>query len=136
MVGRDNCRFPWGHPDGNDEPATPFHGVVYPDGHPWDVREVKVLLGDDRFAALKKKVFEVEYYGGDFKSRKKTSITPCIDFDLGNEPGYGSPDSSAGVGVDDFSIRWMGKLVAPAAGRTLLPPTATGWCGFRSAKRR
>ena len=46
MVGRDNCRYPWGHPDGPDEPAVPFHGVVYPDGHPWDVDEVKALLGD------------------------------------------------------------------------------------------
>ena len=116
MIGRDNCRFPWGHSDGLDEPAKPFHGVVYPDGHPWDIREVKSLLGDDGFVAIKKKVFEVEYFNGEFKTSKKTSISPCIDFDLGDEPGYGSPDSSAGVGKDGFSIRWTGKLVVPEAG--------------------
>ncbi len=116
MIGRDNCRFPWGHRDGPDEPAKPFHGVVYPDGHPWDIREVKALLGDDGFAALKQKVFEVEYFNGEFKTSKKTSISPRIDFELGDEPGYGTPDASAGVGKDDFSIRWTGKLVAPVAG--------------------
>ena len=46
MIGRDNCRYPWSHPDGPDEPIVPFHGVIYPDGHPWDVGEVKALLGD------------------------------------------------------------------------------------------
>ncbi len=116
MIGRDNCRFPWGHPDGADEPAQPFHGVVYPDGHPWDVREVEALLGDAAFAALRKRVFEVEYFDGDFKTSRKKSVTPVIDFDLGDEAGYGSPDASAGVGKDDFSVRWTGKLVAPAAG--------------------
>ena len=116
MIGRDNCRFPWGHPDGPEEPAKPFHGVVYPDGHPWDVREVKSLLGDDGFAALKKKVFEVEYFNGEFKTRKKTSISPAINFDLEDEPGYGSPDSSAGIGKDGFSILWTGKLVASVTG--------------------
>jgi hypothetical protein len=116
MVGRDNCRFPWGHPDGPDEPAQPFHGVVYPDGHPWDVREVRALLGDARFAALKAKVFEVEYFDGEFGASKKTSITPRIDFDLGDEPGYGSPDASAGLGRDAFSVRWAGRLTVPATG--------------------
>jgi hypothetical protein len=114
MIGRDNCRFPWGHPDGADEPSAPFHGVVYPDGHPWDVAEVKALLGDDTFAALKDKVFQVEYFDGPFKTSKKTSITPRIDFDL--TAGPGSPDASAGLGRDDFAIRWTGRLVAPAAG--------------------
>ena len=82
MIGRDNCRFPWGHPDGFSEPAEPFHGVVYPDGHPFDLREVQALLGNDGFAALKKKVFEAEYFNGEFTTRKVTSITPRIDFDL------------------------------------------------------
>lgn len=116
MIGRDNCRYPWGHPDGLDEPAVPFHGVLYPDGHPWDISEVKALLGDTAFAALENRAFTVEYFQGQFATSKKKSITPWIDFDLGDEPGYGSPDASAGVGKDDFSIRWTGKFVAPASG--------------------
>ena len=36
-IGRDNCRFSWDenrdHPR-TDEPTKPFHGMVYPDGHP------------------------------------------------------------------------------------------------------
>jgi PA14 domain/Cellulase (glycosyl hydrolase family 5) len=133
MIGRDNCRFPWGHLDGLDEPAQPFHGVVYPDGHPWDVCEVKALLGDDRFAALKKKVFEVEYFNGEFKTSKKSSISPCIDIELGDESGYGSPDPSAGVDKDGFSIRWTGTLVAPAAGEYVFTASSDGvlrlWIG-------
>jgi hypothetical protein len=112
MIGRDNCRFPWGHPDGPDEPAQPFHGLVYPDGHPWDTREVRALLGDAAFAALKRRVFAVEYFDGEFRASKKTSITPRIDFDLGDE----SPDASAGLGQDDFSVRWRGQLTVPATG--------------------
>jgi hypothetical protein len=120
MIGRDNCRYPWSHPDGPDEPSVPFHGVIYPDGHPWDVGEVKALLGDMAFAALEAKVFRVEYFDGPFMTRKKTSLSPRIDFDLGDEPGSGSPDASAGIGKDDFSIRWTGRLVAPAAGTYVL----------------
>ena len=116
MIGRDNCRFPWGHPDGSDEPTQPFHGVVYPDGHPWDIGEVKALLGDSAFAALEAKVFRAEYFDGQFRTRKKTSLTPHIDFDLGDEPGSGSPDASAGIGKDGFAIRWTGRLVAPHSG--------------------
>jgi hypothetical protein len=114
MVGRDNCRFRWGHPDGPDEPATPFHGVVYPDGHPWDVGEVKALLGDSAFRALQRRVFQVEYFAGEFQTSRKKSLTPRIDFDLIPEPGYGSPDASAGIGHENFSIRWTGRFVAPA----------------------
>jgi PA14 domain-containing protein len=127
MIGRDNCRYPWGHPDGPDEPAVPFHGVVYPDGHPWNVEEVRALLGDTAFAALLPAVFRVEYYDGAFKNKKKTSITPVIDFDLGDEPGYGSPDASAGIGKDDFSIRWTGRLVAPGSGTYVLHCVCDGF---------
>ena len=116
MVGRDNCRYPWGHPDGSDEPAEPFHGVVYPDGHPWDVAEVKALLGDAAFASLATTLFRAEYFDGRFKAIKKASFTSRIDFDLGDEPGYGSPDASAGLEKDNFAIRWTGRLVAPASG--------------------
>ena len=114
MIGRDNCRFPWGHADGPDEPAEPFHGVIYPDGHPWDLREIGALLGDDAFASLEKTAFRVEYFAGAFATSRKTSLTPRIDFDLGDEPGTGSPDASAGIPKDHFSIRWTGRLLAPA----------------------
>lgn len=117
MIGRDNCRFPWGHPDGPAEPAAPFHGVIYPDGHPWDVAEIKALLGDERFAAMKRRCFEVEYFDGEFRARRKSSITPQIDFDLSDGAGYGSPDASVGLGEDDFSMRWTGQWRVPASGR-------------------
>lgn len=109
MIGRDNCRYPWGHPDGLAEPEVPFHGVIYPDGHPWSVDEVKTLLGPVAFAALP--VFEATYYTGKFAKEMKKSIIPRIDFDLGDEPGTGSPDASAGIGKDDFSIRWKGSFI-------------------------
>ncbi len=114
MIGRDNCRFPWGHPDGLDEPAEPFHGVIYPDGHPWKVSEVERILGPKRFAALP--VFDVRYFTGRFAKEVKRSITPCIEFDLGDEPGTGSPDASAGIPKDDFSIRWSGNFTATRNG--------------------
>jgi hypothetical protein len=44
MIGRDNCRFPWGSPAGAPEPTTPFHGLLFPDGRPWaqeDIQEIK-----------------------------------------------------------------------------------------------
>jgi hypothetical protein len=116
MIGRDNCRFPWGHPDRPDEPAAPFHGVIYPDGHPWDLGEIRALLGDAAFAALEGRLFRVEYFDGEFQARKKVSLTPRVDFDLGDEPGTGSPDASAGIGKDGFSVRWTGRLVAPVSG--------------------
>ena len=52
-IGRDNCRFAWPndrkHPR-KDEVTTPFHGVVYPDGHPWSIEDAKALLGEEGFA--------------------------------------------------------------------------------------
>ena len=151
MIGRDNCRFPWGHPEGQAEPAAPFHGVVYPDGHAWDGREVEALLGDAAFASLKERVFEVEYFDGKFETSRKKSITPRIDFDLGDEPGTGSPDASAGIGKDNFSIRWNGRrgptpcsataTASSASGSTgrsssRRPTTSAGQCGGRSSLRR
>lgn len=126
MIGRDNCRYPWGHPDGLNEPTAPFHGVIYPDGHPWDVREVKAMIGENAYAELEAKSFKAEYFTGHFATLKKTSIVPAIDFDLGDEPGTGSPDASAGIGKDDFSIRYTGKLVAPATGRFTFSSEADG----------
>jgi hypothetical protein len=117
MIGRDNCRFPWGHPDGSNEPSSPFHGVIYPDGHPWDIREVRALLGDNDFAALSDHLFKVEYFNDDtFTKLIKTSVTPRIDFTLPHEPGSGSPDPCAGIGADRFSMRWTTRLTAPASG--------------------
>ena len=45
MIGRDNCRFPWGSPAGAAEPTTPFHGLLYPDGHPWSAADIKAIQG-------------------------------------------------------------------------------------------
>ncbi|MDF2804141.1 MAG: hypothetical protein K0S61_4044, partial [Anaerocolumna sp.] len=114
-IGRDNCRFPWGS-DTNPldyEPAEPFHGVVYPDGHPWSVDDVVAVRGNlDNLA-----VFNVQYFNDtQFTDLKKTSITPRIDFDLGDERGTGSPDASAQIGEDNFSVRWTGTIKSAAAG--------------------
>jgi hypothetical protein len=113
-IGRDDCRFPWrndrGHPR-SDEVTTPFHGIVYPDGHPWSVDDVKALLGDEGFSNAP--LFAVEYYkDANFTDLAKKSVTPMIDFDLvGNERGNGSPDASAGVPLENFSVRWTGTIL-------------------------
>jgi hypothetical protein len=39
-----------------------------------------------------------------------------IDFDLGTEPGTGSPDASAGVPQENFSVRWTGTILPRANG--------------------
>lgn len=130
MIGRDNCRFPWGHADGFDEPSAPFHGVIYPDGHPWDVREIKALLGETAFAGLQNKLFRVEYFDGRFAIPKKKSVTPRVDFDLPDEHGYGSPDASAGIGQDNFSMRWTGRLIAPVTGTYALYGDCDGNLGL------
>lgn len=113
MIGRDNCRFPWGSPLNAPEPAIPFHGFIYPDGHPWSVEEAKKLKGSN-FDLLP--LFKVEYFSGVFETSKKISVTPLIDFDLGNERGTGSPDASAGIPIDNFSIRWVGKIRSSVTG--------------------
>ena len=67
-------------------------GIVYPDGHPWSVNDVKALLGDKGFSNAP--LFAVEYFkDADFSDLAKTSVTPFIDFDLGMERGTGSPDA-------------------------------------------
>ena len=117
-IGRDNCRFTWDenrdHPR-KDETPKPFHGVVYPDGHPWSVDDVKALLGAEGFANAP--LFVVEYYkDANFSQLAKKSVTPLIDFDLGTERGTGSPDASAGVPQENFSVRWTGTILPPANG--------------------
>jgi hypothetical protein len=117
-IGRDNCRFAWddkrGHPR-SDEPPTPFHGIVYPDGHPWSLGDARALLGPGGFARAR--FFTVTYYSDDaFGRPAKTSVTPMIDFDLGSEEGTGSPDASAGVPRENFSIAYRGAVLAPTSG--------------------
>ncbi len=117
-IGRDNCRFAWkedrNHPR-PDETPKPFHGVVYPDGHPWSVDDVKALLGDEAFANAP--LFAVEYFkDANFTDLAKKSVTPFIDFDLGTEAGTDSPDASAGVPRENFSVRWTGTVLPPAKG--------------------
>jgi len=117
-IGRDNCRFAWGenreHPRA-DETPKPFHGMVYPDGHPWSLEDAQAMLGADGFA--KAPFFAVEYYrDAKFGDLAKKSVTPLIDFDLGTERGTGSPDASAGVPQENFSVRWTGNILPPAKG--------------------
>jgi len=117
-IGRDNCRFTWDenreHPR-TDETPKPFHGIVYPDGHPWSLDDVKAWLGEEGFANAP--LFAVEYYkDANFAGLAKKSITPMIDFDLGTERGTGSPDASAGVPEENFSVRWTGTILPPKEG--------------------
>jgi len=117
-IGRDNCRFTWDenrdHPR-KDETPKPFHGIVYPDGHPWSVDDVKALLGAEGFASAP--LFTVEYFkDANFSDMAKKSVTPMVDFDLGTERGTGSPDAAAGVPQENFSVRWMGTILPPAKG--------------------
>jgi hypothetical protein len=117
-IGRDNCRFAWGEnrdKPRHDETPMPFHGIVYPDGHPWSLEDARALLGSGRFA--RSHFFTVRYYRDDsFKQLAKTSVTPLIDFDLGDEVGTGSPDASAGVPRENFSVEYKGAILAPAGG--------------------
>lgn len=117
-IGRDNCRFAWDenreHPR-TSETTKPFHGVIYPDGHPWSVNDVKALLGTDGFARAP--LFAVEYYkDAKFGQLAKKSVTPMIDFDLGTERGIASPDASADVPPENFSVRWTGIIKPPIQG--------------------
>ncbi len=43
MIGRDNCRFPWGSPPGAPEPTVPFHGLLYPDGRPFSPNDIAII---------------------------------------------------------------------------------------------
>jgi PA14 domain len=117
-IGRDNCRFAWNEnrdKPRQDETPRPFHGIVYPDGHPWSLDDARALLGADRFSRAH--FFRVSYYrDGSFTQLAKTSVTPMIDFDLGDEPGTGSPDASAGVPMEHFSVLYTGAVLAPADG--------------------
>ncbi len=117
-IGRDDCRWRWGqdrgHP-GKDENPAPFHGIVYPDGHPWSVDDVKALLGADAFA--KAPLFKVQYYRDSlFSDLAKESVTPMIDFDLNDEKGTNVPDNTAKLSDSGWSVRWTGTIAAPQSG--------------------
>jgi hypothetical protein len=128
-IGRDNCRFSWEEnreKPRRDEAVTPFHGIIYPDGHPWSVDDVKALLGAQKFSETP--FFTVEYFiDPDFKSPAKTSVVPFIDFDLGDEVGTGSPDATVRVPKDNFSIAYTGAIVAPAAGSYTINVDCDHW---------
>ncbi len=114
-IGRDNVRFAWGDPY-SYEPTVPFHGMIYPDGHPWEINDAKATMGYwNKFDTAPR--YMVQYFNdANFQNLVKTSITPIIDFDLGDETGTGSPDPTAGIGKDNFSIRWSGSIEAKTAG--------------------
>jgi hypothetical protein len=118
-IGRDNCRFAWAEDRNHPRPGEtqkPFHGVIYPDGHPWSIDDVKAIMGEDGFAHAP--LFAVEYYkDANFTDLAKKSVTPMVDFDLGTERGTGSPDASAGVPEQNFSIRWTGQVLPPGNGK-------------------
>ena len=64
-----------------------------------------------------RRLFAVEYYkDANFTELAKKSVTPMIDFDLGTERGTGSPDASAGVPQENFSVRWTGTILPPVPG--------------------
>jgi hypothetical protein len=117
-IGRDNCRFAWDYNARNPSPVeapVPLHGMVYPDGHPWSVEDVRALVGEDRFQNLP--VFHVQYFRDEgAKQWVKSSITPMIDFDLPDEAGVGSPDASAGMPRTHFAIVWDGTIQSPGTG--------------------
>jgi hypothetical protein len=117
-IGRDNCRFAWSENRDKprpDETPTPFHGIVYPDGHPWSLDDARALLGREGFARAR--FFSVQYFGDESLGRQlKSSVTPLIDFDLPDEDGAGSPDASSGVPRSHFSERFSGSILAPSDG--------------------
>ena len=128
-IGRDNCRFAWDenrdHPR-RDEAVTPFHGVIYPDGHPWALEDARALLGPPRFAATP--FFTVRYFAdANFTRLAKTSVVPFIDFDLGDEPGTRSPDASARIPEQGFSIEYTGSIVPPASGIYMIAADCDHW---------
>ncbi|HEY1683833.1 MAG TPA: PA14 domain-containing protein [Tepidisphaeraceae bacterium] len=117
-IGRDNCRFAWKQnrqSPATKENAAPFHGVVYPDGHPWSVDDVKAVMGTDAFA--KAPLLRAEYYRDNhFGDLAKESVTPMIDFDLNDERGTNSIDPQADMPSDHFSVRYAGQINVPEQG--------------------
>ena len=121
-IGRDDCRFYWGESaetPAADEHDKPFHGLIFADGHPWSTEDIKAWMGDEAYAKLP--VFHVAYFRDTaFRTPVKESITPSIDFDLKDEIGYGSPDSSVHLAKDFYSIRWTGEIQSAQSGEVTL----------------
>ena len=121
-IGRDDCRFYWG--ETAEHPATvehekPFHGLVFADGHPWSTNDIVAWLGAEAYAQLP--VYHVTYFrDATFTAAAKDSITPSIDFDLKDEVGCGSPDTTIHLAKDNYSIRWTGEITSPENGPTKL----------------
>ncbi|HEV3272690.1 MAG TPA: PA14 domain-containing protein [Candidatus Methylacidiphilales bacterium] len=117
-IGRDNCRFNWdqtGAKHATQENSTPFHGIVFPDGHPWSVDDVRALVGEEAFN--KEPLFKVRYYlDPTFTTLAKESVTPMIDFDLNDEKGTNVPDSTIRMPESNWSVRWTGLIAAPQSG--------------------
>ncbi|MBN3772288.1 PA14 domain-containing protein [Burkholderia sp. Se-20378] len=116
MIGRTNTRFHWGQTasaPATVEPATPFQGTLYPDGHPWSTAEVQALAS--AFSS-RLRVLNATYYNDTtFATPVFSSITPLVDFDLNTEPGTDSPDASKGMNATNYAIRWTGALDIPKA---------------------
>ncbi len=117
-IGRDNCRFSWeqtGSKAAKGENDVPFHGVVFPDGHPWSLDDVRALLGS--YAFSKAPLFKVTYFlDPTFTTPGKESVTPAIDFDLNSEKGTDVPDSTIKMPRNDWSVRWTGSISPPSDG--------------------
>jgi len=117
-IGRDNCRFSWdqtGEKHATQENSTPFHGLVFPDGHPWSVDDMRALVGEEAFD--KEPLFQVRYYfDPTFTTLAKESVTPLIDFDLNGEKGTNVPDSTIKMPDSNWSVRWTGQIAAPQSG--------------------
>lgn len=112
MIGDTNTRFHWGQTASDPatvEPATPFQGTIYPDGHPWQTDEIQALTGS---GYNRLPILNVNYYNNTAFSGTpvKTSITPVVGFDLNTYQGTGSPDASAGVLASGYGISWNGYI--------------------------
>ncbi|KWF21916.1 PA14 domain-containing protein [Burkholderia pseudomultivorans] len=116
MIGRTNTRFHWrqtASAPATVEPATPFQGTLYPDGHPWSTAEVQALAS--AFGS-RLRVLNATYYNDTtFTTPVFSSITPLVDFDLNTERGTDSPDASKGINATNYAIRWTGALEIPKA---------------------
>ncbi len=117
-IGRDNVRFSWKQDKKNPaggENTTPFHGLVYPDGHPWSLDDMRAFMGQEAFAHAP--LFKVDYFlDPAFGTIAKESVTPMIDFDLNEEKGTNVPDSSIKMPDKNWSVRWTGTIVPPQSG--------------------
>ena len=117
-IGRDNCRFTWDqNPKGpaKSENVVPFHGLVFPDGHPWSLDDIRAFMGEQAFAHAP--FFKVQYYlDPNFVTPAKESVTPLIDFDLNEEKGTNVPDSTIKMPDKNWSVRWTGTILAPQSG--------------------